>query len=100
MAKYGIEIRLDVSKIDKSRLHKGNKGTYLTMTTFVDVDNKDQYDNNGMLLHKTKQDEDSRRLPILGNVKVFWKGESSPQKGQSTQAPSIDDFDSSDIPFS
>ncbi len=69
--KIGVEVRIDVTKIDKARLYKGEKGTYLTMTTFIDTDNVDQYDNNGFIAHKKDKDEQANP-PILGNVKVFW----------------------------
>jgi len=74
MPKYGIEVQIDVSKIDKARIYEGKKGKYLTMTTFVDTDNKDQYDNNGFISHKqTKEESESKtNTPILGNVRVFW----------------------------
>jgi hypothetical protein len=106
--KVGIELRIDVTKIDKSRIYNGEKGKYLTMTTFVDLDNQDQYENNGMITHKKNEGEE--RAPILGNSKVFWKGESTgqqqpqqpqqpvQQQQQPQQGQSFDDFDS-DIPF-
>jgi len=68
--KVGIELKIDVTKIDKQRLYRGEKGTYLTMTAFVDLDEKDQYGNSGMITHKKNEGED--RAPILGNSKVFW----------------------------
>ena len=68
--KLGLELRIDVTKIEKARIYQGKKGKYLTMTAFVDVDNKDQYDNNGMITHKKEEGED--KAPILGNAKVFW----------------------------
>jgi len=34
MSKIGINISIDVTKIDKSRLFKGKKGTYMDLTTF------------------------------------------------------------------
>lgn len=112
--KVGIEVQIDVKKIDKARLYAGTKGTYLTMTTFVDLDVKDQYDNNGFISHKKDKDE-QENTPILGNVKVFWKDQQqAPQQYQQQtpqkQAPvqqspmsqnpnvSADDFDD-DIPF-
>ncbi len=33
--KVGLNVRIDVTKIDKARLYKGAKGTYLDLTTFV-----------------------------------------------------------------
>lgn len=108
--KVGIELRIDVTKIDKARLYKGEKGTYLTMTAFVDLDQVDQYDNNGMITHKKEKDEQGN-TPILGNTKVFWKDDvqhaQPPQQApQQTPAqpspmsenPRPDDFDD-DIPF-
>ena len=102
--KYGIEIRVDVSKIDKARLYKGAKGTYLTMTTFIDTDQKDEYDNNGFIAHKKEKDEQGNP-PILGNVKVFWQDQGQAQQRPQTsnqpnprQQQPVDDFDS-DLPF-
>ena len=68
--KIGIEVTIDVTKIEKERIYQGKKGKYLTMTAFVDPINQDQYGNNGMVTHKKNQDE--QQAPILGNTKVFW----------------------------
>ena len=85
--KVGIEVQIDVKKIDKARLFAGKKGTYLTMTTFVDLDEQDQYDNNGFISHKKDKDEQGN-TPILGNVKVFWKDQQqAPQQNYQQQAP-------------
>ena len=101
--KIGVEISIDVTKIDKARLFEGKKGKYLTMTTFIDVDNKDQYDNNGMVVHKQTKEESAAKTqtPILGNVKGFWSdGQSSNVTPQVTQVSNEPDFDDSDsIPF-
>jgi len=69
--KIGVEVQIDVKKIEKARLYQGQKGTYLTMTTFIDIDQLDQYGNNGFIAHKKDKDEQNN-APILGNVKVFW----------------------------
>ena len=97
--KYGIEIKIDVTKIDKARLFEGKKGKYLTMTAFIDVENEDQYGNNGMVTHKKEQGED--KAPILGNARVFWSGTSQQEASKpSVQQPNgMDDFED-DIPFS
>jgi hypothetical protein len=80
--KVGIEVRIDVTKIEKARLYQGQKGKYLTMTTFVDLDNKDEYDNNGFISHKKEQEEQGN-TPILGNVKVFWTDGQAPHQQQA-----------------
>ena len=87
MAKIGVNMSLDVTKIDKARLFKGAKGTYLDVTVFIDIDQKDQYDNNGMITQNvTKEEKDAgTRGNILGNCKVFWRDDSAPQQQQ--QAP-------------
>jgi len=96
--KIGVELQIDVTKIRKERIYNGKKGSYLTMTTFIDVDNQDQYNNNGMITHKKEEGED--RAPILGNCKVFWKDGSISEVAKNTHQPTgnLDDFDD-DIPF-
>lgn len=101
--KVGIELRIDVTKIEKERIYVGKKGKYLTMTTFVDLDNVDQYENSGMITHKNNEGED--RAPILGNAKVFWKDQQQqgqPQnQSQKVQQPQDDGvpWDDDDIGF-
>jgi hypothetical protein len=104
MSKCGVTLRVDVTKIDKSKLYKGAKGTYLDLTTFIDIDEKDQYENNGFVTQSQSKDEreQGNKMLILGNVKVFFK-DSGNQAVQSThtQAPTpvIDDSFDDDIPF-
>ena len=99
MATVGISASIDVSKIDKEKLIKGKKGTYLNITAFVDLDNKDQYDNNGMVTQSvtSEEREAGTRGVILGNTKVFFQGESK-QNTSSLQVESFEDL-SDDIPF-
>ena len=109
--KYGVNLKIDVTKIDKNKLFKGQKGTYLDAQVFIEVDEQDQYGNNGMITQAAPKGEQGA---ILGNAKIFWQ-ESGQQSGQSQpqqkaqpqyqQAPQpqqasgqFDDFDSS-IPF-
>ena len=117
--KIGVSLKIDVSKIDKARLFKGQKGTYLDCTVFIDTSDLDQYGNSGMITQDVSKDEKSQGVKgnILGNCKVFWKegGQQAPQQQyqQQQQAPQQqqaaqqqaptntgfnDSFDS-DIPF-
>ncbi len=112
--KIGISIKLDVSKIDKSRLFKGEKGTYLDLTTFIDTDQQDQYGNNGFICQSVTKEERNAgvQTPILGNTKVFYGGgqpqqpaqqqpqQPAQQQPQSAPAsrPFEDEFDDT-IPF-
>jgi len=108
--KLGLSIKLDVTKIDKARLFQGAKGTYLDLTTFIDLDQLDQYENNGFISQSVSKEERDNRVqtPILGNVKVFFNDSQARQQPQHTQGfqapqdrgvkPVIDDF-SDDICF-
>ena len=93
--KIGLSVRIDVTKIDKARLYAGAKGTYLDLTTFVDTDQQDQYENNGFISQSVDKEERDQgvKTPILGNVKVFFTdgAQSAPQSKAV-----IDE----DIPFS
>jgi hypothetical protein len=73
--KIGISIKIDVTKILKERLFRGEKGTYLDLTTFVDTENPDQYDNHGFISQSVSKEERDAKVqtPILGNCKVFYK---------------------------
>ena len=110
--KVGISVKIDVTKIDKARLFKGAKGIYLDLTTFVELDEKDQYDNSGFIAQsQTKEEREAggAKPPILGNVRVFYKGESNEQRQQGYEqgmpaakaAAGGDGWgdDGSDIPF-
>ena len=86
MAKIGVELKIDVTKINKQLLFSGAKGTYLDATVFIDIDEKDQYDNNGMITQKVPKDGVKNSGAILGNCRVFWNdGES--QRPQAQKQP-------------
>jgi hypothetical protein len=105
MPKYGISLKIDVKKIDKERLFKGQKGTYLDMTFFLDTENESQYGDNGTITQSVSKEEKDNgvKLPIMGNGKIFWtdggqqQGYQQPRQnqGQQSRQPIPDD----DIPF-
>jgi len=93
--KVGVNFKIDVTKIDKSRLFEGKKGTYLDLSTFINIDEKDQYGNNGFISQSvTKEErEDGVETPILGNCRVFYTAGST---GYADN-PGVQDDD--DVPF-
>jgi hypothetical protein len=125
MATIGINLSLDVTKLDKTRFFQGKKGTYADITVFIDTDQLDDYGNHGSLKQSTTKDErdGGMKMPFCGSAKVFHaKGiqvnfGAAPQQannGQNfqqapqqqpinnmanTAPPSVDDFDNEDIPF-
>jgi hypothetical protein len=84
-----IAVKLDVTKIDKLKLYKGEKGTYLDAVIIM-KDEPDQYNNIGMIVQSvTKEERDQGiRGAILGNVRYIQK--------QVQEQPKAD-FD--DLPF-
>ena len=110
----GISLKIDVKKIDKERLYKGEKGTYLDATVFVDT-NEDKYGNNGMITQSLTKDQRlaGEKGAILGNCKIFMNRSSvqaqgghgfpapkDPGPAPTPQPPSFEDgLDGDDIPF-
>lgn len=88
MATYGVNLKIDVSKIQKEHLFKGEKGTYLDLTAFINVDEQGQYGDNGMVTQNWK-DQQKGEGPILGNAKVFWRddGQQAQQPAQQQSSP-------------
>jgi hypothetical protein len=110
MAKYGINLSIDVKAIDKARLvaHQNGK-TYLNMTAFISPDEPDQYGQHGMITQDVSKQEKDQGVkgPILGNAKVFWKDNAQQQQQgmqqaqyavNGQQAPQVPDLEE-DLPF-
>lgn len=100
--KIGVNIKIDVTKLDKARFFKGEKGTYANLITFIDIDNKGEHGDNGFVTQEKNKDEEIQ-MPILGNAKVFWRDQAAPSAPVNPAtvpalAAPVDDFDE-DIPF-
>jgi hypothetical protein len=76
-----IKLKIDVTKIDKSRLFVGAKGTYLDLVVYEN-DRPDEYGNEYSVKQDcTKEDRDAGvKMPYIGN------GKNIGQKRQQTQA--------------
>lgn len=109
--KIGISFKIDVTKINKERLFKGEKGTYLDCTSFIDLNEIGQYGDNGFISQSvTKEEREAgNQGDILGNVKVFYNDSADaphqnhpntpqPTQSQPTPPPINAEFDD-DIPF-
>lgn len=101
--KIGVELNIDVTKIDKAFIYEGKKGKYLKLTSFIDLDEKDQYDNNGMVTQKvSKEAQDAgQKGAILGNSRIFWQEDNQPPVQQSPQQafPNAGGISDSEVPF-
>jgi len=89
-----IAVSVDVSKIDKTKLHRGQKGVYLDV---ILMPRDDQYGNHYMAVQSLpKEDRDrGERGAILGNGKFI--GEAR-QPQQDNPLPPLDD-EPSNLPF-
>ena len=66
------KLKIDVTKIDKTRLFKGKKGTYLDLDMWVE-DEPDQYGNHGGLSHsqsKEERESKTRRIYVGNAVRI------------------------------
>jgi hypothetical protein len=96
-----IKLNIDVTKIDKSRLHKGAKGTYANFTVLL-RDETDQYGNDGMIVEDvTKEERESgKKGTILGNAKIMGKQQQpAPQKPAPKHHSQVDTGEGDDCPF-
>lgn len=104
--KLGINISIDVTKIEKARIkeHK-NGGKYIDLTTFIDIDNEDRFGNNGFISQSVSKEERQNGVttPILGNCKVFYNSEyrpdRKPKKPQEQTEEEWQDDLNDDLPF-
>ena len=109
-----LSLKVDVTKIDKNALFKGNKGTYLDITVLMRP-SEDDYGNHGMAVQDIGRErrEAGERGAILGNAKwvqappdsVTWLDRDSPAPAPAqnndwppaSPQPAEEDID--DIPF-
>lgn len=75
MAKI-LNVSINVDKINKAKLIKGKKGTYLSLNIAVN-DEKDQFDNDCSVWENQSKEERDSKAPknYLGNGKVIWTNE-------------------------
>jgi len=77
-----IKVKVDVLKIDKSKLYVGEKGTYLDLILIETPDNK--YGNDYLCKQDGEKDDD---MPIIGNAKIL-----KPKEQDQSETPPDDDL--------
>ena len=94
-----LSISIDVSKIDKSKLIEGKKGTYLNLTVSVN-DTKDDYGNDVSAWQGQEEAERKSGTPknYLGNGRKIWEGTQKTTQKEQPKTVSINDSDD-DLPF-
>lgn len=97
-----IRAKIDVTKIDKAHLYKGQKGTYLDITLLENRDGIDQYGNSHMIVQDIGQAarESGERGAILGNAKTFGPTPTAGAAPPPAQLPPVaEDPELDPIPF-
>lgn len=82
-----IRLKIDVTKIVREALFKGDKGTYLDATLFLE-DGMDEYGQCGRIVQDLgkKRREAGEKGPILGNAKHAGQGGQQQQRQAPQQA--------------
>ena len=83
-----LQCKIDVTKIDKTLLFKGKKGTYLDLNIWIN-DKPDQYGNDCSIAQKTEKGKDPN---YIGNGKFYTP---KPVQIDVNDTPS----EKSDLPF-
>jgi len=82
----GVNLNIDLTKLDKSRFVKGKNGAvYCDLTMFLKPDSPSQYGDHGGIQIKQNETESAERakMPFVGNGKVFWAKKSNGYSGPS-----------------
>ena len=99
MAKIGINVKVDVKKLDKARFFAAQSGaTYVDLTMFLDTENEGKFGDHGFVTQSTSKEEREQgvQMPIVGNGKIFYglnelKGGAAPQHQAPQQTGSTMD---------
>ena len=71
-----ITLKINVTLIEKARLFKGEKGTYLDLVLIPTPNN--QY-GDYMIKQSVKKEERDVKMPILGNAKIMAPAKPKPE---------------------
>jgi len=89
-----LSLKINLDKIDKSKLYKGSKGTYLDLDVWIN-DEPDNYDNDAsasLNLSKEERESGAKKVYVGNGKKLFgW--------GSSKDSASNVDIDSAAMPF-
>lgn len=90
-----IKVKIDLNKIDKSKIYEGAKGKYYEMDIMIN-DKVDNYGQNVSVCNPTKSKDEQK--VYLGNGKVVWvqgnievaPRDNQPAPVQATEEPKDD----------
>lgn len=96
-----ISVRVDVTKIDKAKLYKGAKGTYLDIVLMPSRDSK--FGDDFMVVQSISKEDRAagQRGAILGNAKFLRQKQPTQRKAAPASEPLAGDGppEADDVPF-
>lgn len=83
-----INLSINLDKIDKNKIIKGQKGNYLNVTVSVN-DSKDEHGNDVAAWIGQSKEETTAKAPktYLGNGRVFWQSNEVQQSSNDDKMP-------------
>jgi hypothetical protein len=95
-----IKLKINVLAVDKNRLYKGAKGTYLDCVLIETKNN--QFGDDYMIAQEVTKEEREKGVkgPILGNAKIIGQKPAAQQAPAATQTTTVmnENLDE-DVPF-
>ena len=90
-----INIKVDVTKLDKDKFFKGKKGTYANITVAENMDGESEYGDTHYVFESQSKEEREAKTPknYLGNGKEFVFNNNG--MNQTVATETVDD----DLPF-
>ena len=91
-----INLKIDVTKLTKEKLFKGQKGTYANVTVAANMDGESEYGDTHYVYEQQTKEEREAKTPknYVGNGKEFvFNG------GSAATEPVTADMSDEDIPF-
>ena len=89
-----INVSINLDKITKSKIIKGQKGKYLNLTISVN-DEVNSYGQNASIFESCEKGEDKN---YIGNGKVIWTDGKITKASKTEQAQNTEEVDD-DLPF-
>ena len=96
-----INVKIDVTKLTKDRLFKGEKGTYANLTIAAYMDGENQYgDTHSVYESQSKEEREAKMDRVyVGNGKEFIFGGNGETKTAPRPEPVTADVDDEELPF-
>lgn len=86
-----IALKIDVTKIEKSRLYEGKKGVYLDCLLMTNRDGVSKYGDDGFIIQSISAEARAagERGPIVGNWRYLQAGANNTESNQQEDTDKV-----------